>query len=662
MAVKIPRKQIDALKKQLGVDTILCGDYETYWASDYSLSSMATTDYVWDDRFQAQLFGFRTDTDSKVTVLEAADTKKLKAWAKTINWKRTAFLGHHTHFDGLIASHHHGIKPAFYLDTLSMARAVMPVQVARNLDSLSRALGGKGKTRAAALIETKGLRWEDFTTQQRKNLIRYGGDDVDMTWDVFLNLVDMFPLSELRLIDTTVKMYAQPRVLMDQKVVGQLMRDEEARKQGLLIELNTTAKALGKDEVFADMLRKVGVEPPMKWSNKKEMEVFAFAKNDEDFKAIADGEFGEDAQALAVARMEIKSNSVITRATRFYNRAPRGPQPVYLNYWGAGTGRWSGGDKVNWQNLKRGSALRTAVYAPPGYTFIIADLSQIEARVNAWTAGQNNIVQAFFDYDTIVGWKKNPKTKEMEPVRAGPDIYRLAAAAIFNKRVEDVTPAERFIGKQAVLGLGYGAGAPKFAHMLRTAPGAPKDIVITDTFASQIHKAWRQSNAQIVSNWKQTHNLLSSAFLSSSTIDDGPVSYEGLDGDGYMHLPNGMFIRYDNVRVNGKNLEYMKICRHNKTKEATEVYGKLYGGLEVENRTQALARIIVSDHALNIADELKSNWQLVMTTHDELVGLVPTRYAAAYLKKVIAIMSKPSPWASGLPVAVDAHISQAYDK
>lgn len=310
----------------------------------------------------------------------------------------------------------------------------------------------------------------------------------------------------------------------------------------------------------------------------------------------------------------------------------------------------------NWQNLKRGSDIRKAIHAPPGYQLIIADLAQIEARINAWTAGQSNIVSAFHDYDVILGYDAKGK-----PIRKGPDIYRLAAALIFGKRPEEVTDAERFIGKTAVLGLGYGAGAPKFATMLKTAAGAPKEIVITDAFARDIHSAWRQSNQAIVANWKATGNKFRQAWLSNSTVEDGIVSYERSGDNMFMHMPGGMAIRYDGVELNGNDMDYIKVFRVNKTKEPTVVRGRLYGGLLVENRTQGFARRVVAEHALAIADEVKS-WQLVMTTHDELVGLVPNRSANKALKIAKAVMSQAPSCAPGLPIAVDAHVSQRYDK
>lgn len=303
----------------------------------------------------------------------------------------------------------------------------------------------------------------------------------------------------------------------------------------------------------------------------------------------------------------------------------------------------------NWQNLARGSDLRKAIMAPPGYELVIADLSQIEARVNAWFSGQQDIVDAF---------------------ARGDDVYCIAASAIFGRKVTEADEALRFVGKTAVLGLGYGAGAPKFQFMLKTAKG-PEEAMryassLSESVVRDIHRGWRQANPFIVANWKATDNMVKSAFLGGQTIEHGCVSYQGVARPtgllGLMHLPNGLAIRYDDVQHGEDGLHYLKKHRVNKTKDPTQLRQKLYGALLVENRTQALARIVVATHALQIADALGDRWQLVMTTHDELVGVVPKRSAAKALRTVKDIMSTPPDWAKGLPVAVKAHTSARYDK
>lgn len=637
--------EINELLKAIGCTQIVGLDYETYWADDYTLRKLATTDYIYDQRFEMQLGAVMTHRQANARALER---KQFDAWVKTVDWSRTALLGHHNHFDALIAWKHFGIKPKFYLDTLSMAKAVMPVTVGGSLDKIARAFGFPGKRYGQALTDTKNRRWADFSRQEKADLKVYAGDDIEQTLEIFKRLLPFVPLDELRLIDATIKMYANPRLLLDEPMLRELARSEVERKQALMDKLGVTPKVLQSNDQFAKLLESFGVEPPTKISGKTGKVTWAFAKNDLEFKELLEHD-DENVRALMEARFGVKSTMVETRAFKMAGRAKYGPQPIYLNYYGAGTGRWSGGDGANWQNLARGSDLRKAIMAPPGYELVIADLSQIEARVNAWFSGQQDIVDAF---------------------ARGDDVYCIAASSIFGRKVTKADEALRFVGKTAVLGLGYGAGAPKFQFMLKTAKGPAEAMryasSLSESVVRDIHRGWRQANPFIVANWKATDNMVKSAFLGGQTIEHGCVSYQGVSRPtgylGLMHLPNGLAIRYDDVQHGEDGLHYLKKHRVNKTKDPTQQRQKLYGALLVENRTQALARIVVAQHALQIADALGDRWQLAMTTHDELVGVVPKRSANKALKTVKEIMSTPPEWAKGLPIAVDAHTSTRYDK
>lgn len=630
------REALKDILKAFDIDGIYGVDYETFWDKGYTLRSMATTDYIYDDRFELQLAAVRKDSWSKSRVMEGP---KFVEWAKSVDWSRMGFLGHHTHFDALIGSVHAGVRPKAYFCTQSMAQATLPVSVPRGLDSVAKALGLKGKTRAGALTSTKGKRWHEFTAEEKKNLKLYAGDDIDDTWAIFRILSEYMPIDELRLIDETIRMYAQPIVLLDKPILENLLDKVIADKEDLLRKARADAGDLSSDEKFAQLLMGVGIDPPMKWSEKQQKEVYAFAKQDQNFKDLL--EHPDDrVVTLVEARLGVKSSSVENRTTRFIKRADYGPQPVYYKYWGAGTGRWSGADKVNWQNLKRGSDLRKAVYAPPGHMLVIADLSQIEARINAWFAGQYDIVDAF---------------------ASGEDVYRYVASQIYGKPIELITGDERFIGKMCVLALGYGAGWSKFAHILRIgAMGPPVDI--SDSLARDIHTGWRRNNKYIVANWKGTHNKIVSAFVGKQRLEDKVVAYEGTDTAGFMHMPGGMALRYDDVHSDGGELVYLQKYRVNVKVPPTKLYTRLYGGIEVENRTQALARRVIAEHMLAIKDELGSRWRMALTTHDEIVGVVPIRSAKKALRAVEQIMSQPPSWAPDLPIAVEAHISERYDK
>lgn len=633
--------------RALNINAIYCMDYETYWhPKDYSLSKMATTEYVFDERFNAHMVSVQKHNWAKPKIMSIPQLRK---WARTIDWTRAGMLAHHAHFDGLIASHHHGIKPAAYLDTLSMARPIMPVHVGGSLKKICEAFGRESKTKSGVLVDTAGIRI--LTRADFKRMGAYAGDDAEDTWFIFHKMLPHTLDQELRLISTTVKMYAQPRLLINAELVDALhtktVDDKDAQVTAVcdIFGRDVPKKDIVSNDKFADLMRELGHEPPIKISKTTFKETLALAKGDLEFKDLLKS---DDAQlrALVTARFALKSSIVETRTKRMSNRSVHGKQPIYLNYWGAKTGRWSGGDKANWQNLSRGSDMRKALYVPNTHKLIIADLAQIEARVNAWVANQQDVVDAF---------------------ARGEDVYCLAASKIYGRHI----PApiqnvpyehkdERFVGKVATLALGYGAGAPRFADMLRLGSFGPP-IDISDGMAADVVKAWRQANHKIVANWKTQQNYLYSAFNGKQEILDELLTYQGYENRGITILPDQTYIRYDELEYDGQNLSYCVKSRKLKDGSVSRLTQKLYGGLIVENNTQALSRSIIGQHMINIEDALPYA-QIVLSTHDEIVSVVPNRYATKALNVTREIMSQSPDWAPSLPIAVDIHMSQRYDK
>ena len=115
--------------------------------------------------------------------------------------------------------------------------------------------------------------------------------------------------------------------------------------------------------------------------------------------------------------------------------------PVPFKYSGAHTHRFSGDWSINLQNLPRDSELRKALRAPKGKVVVAVDTSQIEARINAMLSGQKDLVDAF---------------------REGRDVYCEFATVIYGRQITKADKVERFVGKTAVLSLGYGSGAAAF--------------------------------------------------------------------------------------------------------------------------------------------------------------------------------------------------------
>jgi DNA polymerase len=623
---------LDQLCARLDIDGIVGQDFETYWAKDYTLSKLPTTEYIMDPRFKSHMCSVQWHDEKRAAVL---DPKGLKAWAKKVDWKRTGLLGHHTQFDGLILSKHFGITPAFYFDTLSMLRPLKPVMVGGSLDAACKAFGLRGKRGQKSLLNTQGVR--DLSPEQYDKLAAYAGNDSEQTWLLFKKLLPYLPFDELFIIDATIRMYCQPRLLIDGKMVQKLHDTEVAEKVAIVKQLKTTPETLRSKNKFAQLLIKAGVEPPMKQGKKSE--IWALAKTDLAFKALL-GHPVKRVRDLVRGRLRLSSSILEKRAQRLSLRAEYGAQPIYLNYAKAITWRWSGGDKMNWQNPNKGTALREAIHAPKGSKLIIADSAQIEARINACFAGQNDVVELF---------------------RRGEDVYAHAATKIYGRPIDKKRdPRERQLGKVATLMLGYQAGPAKYAHSVRTDKQMPMDI--TDAQARDTVYAWRQANSKIAASWLATNNLVKQAFINKTRVEHGCVAYEGVGRHGYMHLPNGCSIRYAELEIDDDgSLSYLRSVKPKKKGDPTQVRKRLYGGLLTENRTQALARVLLCQNIVEI--RRRAPWmQLVMTTHDELVYIVSDAKAKQGLKIVEEIMREPPAWMPDLPLAVDAEISQFYSK
>jgi DNA polymerase len=302
-------------------------------------------------------------------------------------------LAHNAMFDAAILSWHFGINPRGWLDTLSMARAIHSTEVGGSLDKLTQyyELGQKG----TEVLKALGKRRLDFPADE---LDAYGGycvNDVELTYKLFQCMSPEFPASELRLIDLTIRMYSEPTLEFDPELLEAHLKSQQETKAHLLVAVGmNTRDELMSNEKFASLLSQLHVVPPRKVSATTGKETWAFSKTDEGFKALADHE-NPVVQMLVTARLGLKSTQEETRTQRFINIHTRGKLPIPLRYYAAHTGRWGGDDKINLQNLKRGSLLKKAILAPDGYMMVDSDSSQIEARTVAWLAGQDDLVEAF---------------------------------------------------------------------------------------------------------------------------------------------------------------------------------------------------------------------------------------------------------------------------
>ena len=601
---------------------IITVDFETYYSADLGFAKQTTEEYVRDPRFE--VVGVAVQINDGEAEWFSGSMAETAAFLKKYDWANSLALAHNAMFDGFILSEHFNIKPKGWLDTLSMGRALHGTNVGGSLKVLAEFydVGVKG----TEVDDAKGLRRTDFPAQQLAQYGEYCKNDVRLTWDLFNLMSQNFPPTELRLIDLTIKMFTEPVLQLDEGALNVHLHRERQRKAELLE--NFDKDDLMSNDRFAELLRTWGVEPPTKISAATKKETYAFAKTDEAFKELL-GHPNTEVQALVAARLGTKSTIEETRTERFIGIARRGPMPVPLRYYAAHTGRWGGDDKLNLQNLPRGSALKKCILAPAGYMMIDSDSSQIEARTLAWLAGQDDLVEAF---------------------DRGEDVYKIMASAIYGKSVEEITKDERFVGKTTILGAGYGMGAAKFQAQLKNF-----GVVVELEEAKRIIDTYRQTYPRITALWKAAGVALEAILRDQLTElgRDGILKIEGKDG---IKLPNGLYIRYPNLRQKADEETGKVEVVYDTKKGRAVIPNRIYGGKVIENVCQALARIIIGDQMLLIAKK----YRVVMTVHDAVACIVPTEEvdrAQEYVEMCMRIRPK---WGLELPLNCEAGHGESY--
>ena len=613
-------------------------DFETYYSDTVSLKKMTTEEYIQHPEFEA--VGVSVKIDDAPAVWFSGSREETKTFLMQFDWDESALLCHNTLFDGAILAWKFGIKPAFYYDTLCMARAIHGVEAGGSLKALAERyeLGVKG----TEVDDAKNKRRGDFTPEDLAQYGEYCKNDVDMTEALFKELVSYFPDDECALIDMTLRMFIDPVLEVDDAMLNDRLeevREEKLAMLGTLMEKlkcdteESVRKKLASNKQFAELLKEYGVTPPLKISKTTGKETFALAKNDEGFIALTEHE-DPFIQQLCAVRLGTKSTIEESRIERFIDVGARnkGRLPVPLKYYGAHTGRWSGQDKVNFQNLpsrdKKKKALKNAITAPFGQVVINCDSSQIEARVLAWLSGQNDLVELF---------------------AKGDDVYSVFASKIYRRTISKADPVERFVGKTCILGLGYGTGALKLQHTLKT---TPPGVELSESACKDIVDLYRQTNDKIITLWRDGDDALGKiSEWGQKTKSEWYGMHECVKiVQGGLLLPNGLKIQYPELKsvIEDNKRQYIYKSRKGPV--------NLWGGTVVENVVQALARIIVGQQMLKIQEKYK----VVLTVHDAAVCVVSAEEAQEAIGYITQVMSIPPEWAKSLPVSCEAKYANSY--
>ncbi len=332
-AASVVRSNVELAKVNLS--KVVTVDFETYFDVDYTLRKMNTSSYVRDPRFKAHMASIKIGKRA----VKVYSGEKLRAALQAIDWSTHALLGHNTAFDGLILSHHYGVVPYLYLDTLSMARGLHSNDIGAGLDEVAQ-FYGVGNKIPDVLGETKGVR--DLGKELYAKVAAYCAEDARLTFEIFQQMLAVYPANELRLIHHTLRMFCDPILKIDIPRVEKELAREIKSKEDLLIrvsggeaDLEKARKVIASNESFANLLRAEGITPPTKISPTTGKEAYAFAKTDLDFTALSEHP-NERVRDLVDARLAVKSTIGETRAGRFLEAGKDGLSlPVLLNYYGA---------------------------------------------------------------------------------------------------------------------------------------------------------------------------------------------------------------------------------------------------------------------------------------------------------------------------------------
>ena len=609
-------------------------DFETYYDKEYSLAKMTMQEYIMDSRFEA--IGVSIQKNDEPPVWHTHDwfsNAGLKHYQEVVApLNGQPVVSHNAMFDMGILAHHFDVRPSVILDTLSMARPIYGLTVGGSLKALATKfrIGAKG----TEVLDALGKRRADFDAAELDAYGKYCMNDVALTYQLFKLMKKHTSTTELKVIDQTIRMFTEPRLILDDTLLRSALAEVQSGKSALLEEVGLPRSFVMSNQKLATLLEALGVEVPTKTSPTTGRETLAFAKSDKEFVALKDHEVPLVGR-LVEARLANKSTINESRMEKFIAMSDLGPLWVPLSYCGAiGTWRWSGMDGLNMQNLpnRADKTMRRAIMAPKGHSLVVVDSSNIELRTNHTLAGQQDVVQA---------------------LREGRDLYIEFAAGLYDRSIEDLTEAykaddptanrQRFVGKVAHLLLGYQGGWRKFKEMARI-----MGTDIEDDEAERIVQTWRRTYSRVKKMWYDCDKMIA-AIHSKSEYALPSAPFVRTVG-GVLLTPPNHYLHYPELRRDDDGFVYTS-RRGRGTETVT-----LYGGKLVEHLCQHISRNILAEQLVTISQRYK----VAMMVHDEFVMVVPDDEAEEALDFALKVMSTSPDWWPEIPLSAEGAIAKRY--
>ena len=491
--------------------------------------------------------------------------------------------------------------------------------------------------------------------------------------------------------------YCKQDVVVERAVHGRLMElspyeqkvwelDYEINQRGIQVDLAAIDAAIKlveseKIRLNKEMLIVTGgvvgscteVQLLVKWIRSQGVQIKGVAKAD--VIDSLDGDLPECVRsALELRREAAKSSTAKLVAMRERASADGRVRGIH-QYHGASTGRWAGRG-VQTQNLPRprkgikpkhindiithlkdrdyvdamygpvldaiSDCVRGMLIAKPGHDLIEVDFSAIEARVLAWLAGEERVLEIF---------------------RTHGKIYEHAASGIYHVALEDVDEFMRQIGKVAVLALGYGGGKGAFQSMAKN-----YNVKVSDDDAEDIKVKWREAHPAIVQYWYDLENAAKRAMtmggIHTAGAEGRKVAFTVNGSFLWCRLPSGRVICYCYPKFVDKETPWGQMKESIAFMAVDGTSGKwvettTYGGSLAENVTQAVARDLLVNAMFTLKQAL---FDIVMHIHDSNVVEIESSCDSSILKKIEALMCVLPKWADGLPIAAEGWRAKRFQK
>ncbi|KKN79114.1 hypothetical protein LCGC14_0343020 [marine sediment metagenome] len=616
-------------------------------------------------------------------------------------FERVTVVAKNAKFDMMILQHHYGIVPEYIIDLDDLLR-FYDARMSHHLKDVSKMEGlpGKGDTTSFANTTYNELIASPRALDQ---FIKYTKRDIDNQCELFeryLPRVEYTPL-EAFMARHTLDLYINPQFDIDRPRATRI-------KTGMTLQLKKMcreydAKMLGSPiKLITEMGELLAVHDervPLKHCDKNKKGKYpdasknmipllekygdpsddvpllkarpAFAKEDDGCKWMQ-AHTDQKVRDLMMARIGIKSwPTHIDKVRGILDQSQFDGLHVPLHYYGAHTGRFTGGHAINLLNMGgKGrmtpihtliSQVRSVLKARKGGKLSMADSCQIEARILSWLAGQHDLTEDF---------------------RNNGDPYSTLSSDIFKARVwkwdedndveeyagqQTIVDLQRGFGKDSILGGGYGMGGAKFhSRCLQNDKLRPyfdrgeydlkfcKGIIDTyrgkyrciPGFWRKVEKAWKVAT-------RHPGNVIRVPIprtsISLKFYHENQSLNKYLNGITTIELPSGRKLRYCKARVTPDgDLKWR--------------WGILWGGTITENICQAISRDLMVWWIEKLEHAAGFDFNVVLHCYDDITASVPTESAETHLAEQIAIMETGPDWSHGLPLGAEGKLREVYAK